>query len=300
MLQKIKNKLFRTRQLVKKAQEDLDALKQTVERLEESCARTVDGPLAWSPSLYHRWQRVLGCLRMRSLGTVGKVRVGADADGGYVIPADWKAVPMLISLGIGPENSFDMSFAEAGISVEAYDPTISQLPQIHPKIRWIQSLVVANPRPNSKEVSLENVLERVSSDNLPVLKMDIEGWEYPVLLSCSERSLGKIRFFVAEFHGIADAIIADKTATLEATWNKLSNVFDTVHVHANNAGGARILGGALVPNLLEVTMVSRNIYKTYDDHEDYPGTCDRPNIKGKADIQLSSLLRHNERANLKA
>jgi hypothetical protein len=290
MLQKIKNKLFRTRQLVKKAQEDLDALKQTVERLEESCARTVDGPLAWSPSLYHRWQRVLGCLRMRSLGTVGKVRVGADADGGYVIPADWKAVPMLISLGIGPENSFDMSFAEAGISVEAYDPTISQLPQIHPKIRWIQSLVVANPRPNSKEVSLENVLERVSSDNLPVLKMDIEGWEYPVLLSCSERSLGKIRFFVAEFHGIADAVATENTATLEATWKKLSSKFDTVHIHANNAGGARVLGGALIPNLLEITMVNRDLYKTSASMGLYPNSLDRPNIKEKAEIQLNSLV----------
>ena len=297
MLLKIKNKIFRTRQLVKKAQEDLDTLKQAIERLEESCARTHDGPLAWSPSLCHRWRRVLGCLRMRSLSSKCMVRVGAESDGGYVIPADWKTVSMLISLGIGPENSFDMSFAEAGIPVEAYDPTISQLPQSHPKIRWIQSLVVANPKPNSTEVSLESVLQRISCDNLPALKMDIEGWEYPAILSCSEKSLGKIRFFVAEFHGIADAIITDKTATLEATWNKLSNVFDTVHVHANNAGGARILGGALVPNLLEVTMVNRNIYKTYDDQEDYPGKCDRPNIKGKADIQLSSLLRHNERAN---
>ena len=289
MLQKIKNKLFRTRQLVKKAQEDLDILKQTIERLEESCARTVDGPLAWSPSLYHRWQRVLGCLRMRSLGPEGKVRVGADADGGYVIPADWKTVSMLISLGIGPENSFDVSFAEAGIPVEAYDPTISQLPQIHPKIRWIQSLVVANPR-HSNEVSLENVLERVSLDNLPVLKMDIEGWEYPVLLSCSERSLGKIRFFVAEFHGIADAVATENTATLEATWRKLSSKFDTVHIHANNAGGARVLGGALIPNLLEITMVNRDLYKTSASMEAYPNSLDRPNIKEKAEIQLNSLV----------
>jgi len=213
-----------------------------------------------------------------------------DADGGYVIPADWKTVPMLVSLGIGSENSFDMSFAEAGIPVEAYDPTISQLPQIHPKIRWIQSLVVANPKPTSTEVSLENVLQRISCDNLPALKMDIEGWEYPAILSCSEKSLGKIRFFVAEFHGIADAITTEKTATLEATWSRLSTVFDTVHVHANNAGGARILGGTLVPNLLEVTMVNRNFYKTYDEKENYPGACDRPNLKGKADIQLSSLF----------
>ena len=294
MILKFKNKIFRTRQLVKKAQEDLDALKQTVERLEESCARTVDGPLAWSPSLCHRWRRVLGCLRMRSLGPGGKARVGADADGGYVIPADWKEVPLLISLGIGPENSFDMSFADAGVPVEAYDPTIAQLPQTHPKIRWIQNMVVADPKPNSAEVSLRNILERISSNTLPALKMDIEGWEYPTILSCSEELLRKIRFFVAEFHGIADAIITEKTVTLEATWSRLSSVFDTVHVHANNAGGARILGGTLVPNLLEVTMVNRNFYKTYDKQENYPETYDRPNLKGKAEIQLSSLFGFND------
>lgn len=82
--------------------------------------------------------------------------------------------------------------------------------------------------------------------------------------------------------------------TLEATWSRLSSVFDTVHVHANNAGGARILGGTLVPNLLEVTMVNRNFYKTYDKQENYPETYDRPNLKGKADIQLSSLFGFND------
>jgi hypothetical protein len=126
---------------------------------------------------------------MRSLGLGGKVRVGADADGGYVIPADWKEVPLLISLGIGPENSFDMSFADAGVPVEAHDPTIAQLPQTHPKIRWIINMVVADPKPNSAEVSLRNILERISSNTLPALKMDIEGWEYPTILSCSEELL---------------------------------------------------------------------------------------------------------------
>jgi hypothetical protein len=137
---------------------------------------------------------------------------------------------------------------------------------------------------------LENVLERVSSDNLPVLKMDSEGWEYPVLISCSERSLGKIRLFVAEFHGIADAVATENTATLEATWKKLSSKFDTVHIHANNAGGARVLGGALIPNLLEITMVNRDLYKTSASMGAYSNSMDRPNIKEKAEIQLNSLF----------
>jgi len=290
MFLKIKNKVFRTRQLVKKAQEDLDTLKQTIERLEESCARTVDGSLAWSQVLSQRWRNVLGCLRMRSLGSKGMVRVGADSDGGYVIPADWKTVSMLISLGIGPENSFDIDFAEAGISVEAYDPTISQLPKTHSKIRWVQSMVVANPNPNRAEVSLRHVLEKIPAGSSTALKMDIEGWEYSTLLSCPDEVLGGVRFFVGEFHGIADAVATERTATLEATWKKLSSKFDTVHIHANNAGGARVLGGALIPNLLEITMVNRDLYKTSASMGAYSNSMDRPNIKEKAEIQLNSLF----------
>lgn len=120
----------------------------------------------------------------------------------------------------------------------------------------------SNPHPNSAEISLRHVLENIPAESSTALKMDIEGWEFSTLLSCPDELLRKIRFFVAEFHGIADAVATENTATLEATWKKLSSKFDTVHIHANNAGGARVLGGALIPNLLEITMVNRDLYKT--------------------------------------
>jgi len=151
-------------------------------------------------------------------------------------------------------------------------------------------MVVATPHPNSAEISLRHVLENIPAESSTALKMDIEGWEFSTLLSCPDELLSKIRFFVAEFHGIADAVATENTATLEATWRKLSSKFDTVHIHANNAGGARVLGGALIPNLLEITMVNRDLYKTSASMEAYPNSLDRPNIKEKAEIQLNSLV----------
>lgn len=41
-------------------------------------------------------------------------------------------------------------------------------------------------------------------------------------------------------------------------------------------------------------MVNRNFYKTYGNKENYPEVFNRPNVRGKADIQLSSLFGHNE------
>jgi hypothetical protein len=50
------------------------------------------------------------------------------------------------------------------------------------------------------------------------------------------------------------------------------------------------LGGALIPNLLEITMVNRDLYKTSASMGLYPNSLDRPNIKEKAEIQLNSLV----------
>jgi hypothetical protein len=285
VLKTIKEKLWRTRHLVKLAREDLGILKERVARIEESvCA--ADGPLAWSPSTFRTWQRVWSCLQISSLGPEGKERVGCEVDGGYVVPKDWRNLSRLFSLGIGPDNSFDIAFAEAGIPVEAYDPTILRLPQEHAKIRWIKSMVVPKPRLSKNEISLGQILEKISEEAAPGLKMDIEGSEYGVILSCPEERLRHLRFFVAEFHGIANTIASEQTAALEACWNRLSGIFDTVHLHANNAGGARILGGALVPNILEVTMVNRKFYPTVSSLEFFPGPMDRPNLRERAEIQI--------------
>lgn len=286
MFGKLKEKIYRTRHLVKLAREDLEHLKGKVKRIEESvCA--ADGPLAWSPLVFDRWLKLWQCLRIRGLGQNGKARVGGEADGGYVVPADWKNVSMLFSLGIGPDNSFDLAFAKSGIQVEAYDPTISSLPQAHPKIRWIQRWVASASDPSHNKVSLGEILENASEGGGPALKMDIEGGEYPAILSCPEAALGKLRFLVAEFHDVAGAVASGHTAALEAVWSRLSGLFDVVHLHANNACGARVLGGALVPNMLEITMVNRKYYPTMPSQETFPGPLDRPNVKERAEIQVS-------------
>jgi hypothetical protein len=294
MISFLKEKIFRTRHLVKKTREDIDILAQAVRRIEESCASDNDGPLAWSPAVRQRWEKTSNCLCVRSLAAMEKQRVGGCADGGYILPSDWGKISRLISLGIGSENSFDLAFAKAGVSVDAYDPTIQRLPEVHERINWIKSLVIAGPTITSNETTLEEILDRQPSDVTLGLKMDIEGWEYPVLLSCPERTLGRFRFVVVEFHGVGLAIASGAVASLQAVWQKLSNHFDAIHIHGNNAGGGRILGGTLVPNLLEITFVNRQYYRTQPCNEEFPGGLDCPNWTGRADIQLGPLFNQTQ------
>lgn len=287
MFDLLKHKIFRTRQLVKKTLEELHELRQGMARLEEAMAPSGDGLVSWSADLQRRVRRLFSPLRPWALSDLSKVRVGAELDGGYVVPEDWKKVSRLFSLGVGPENSFDLVFAEAGIPVEAYDHTIVRLPVEHPQIQWHRKKI-DNSAETPSACSLDRILGAVESGDGLGLKIDIEGWEYPALMGCTEENLRKARFIVGEFHGLARSLETNGTQVLEATFSKLQKYFSVIHVHANNASGIRILGGVLVPNLLEITWVNRAHYALKPSQETFPTSLDRPNRSDRCDLWLGS------------
>jgi hypothetical protein len=87
--------------------------------------------------------------------------------------------------------------------------------------------------------------------------MDIEGGEYPWLLSISEEYLNKFKQIVIEFHGITNngygTNYNDKIKCLQ----KLSNTHYLVHAHGNNHG--KLTGN--IPNVIELTYIRKNTYK---------------------------------------
>jgi hypothetical protein len=65
---------------------------------------------------------------------VGKVRVGCDRDGGYVMLDDFRNVNSCYSVGIGPEVSWDLDMARRGLPVFQYDHTVKEPPVKHDKL----------------------------------------------------------------------------------------------------------------------------------------------------------------------
>jgi len=281
-----KNKIFRTRQLVKKSLEDLQEVRQGIRRLEESLAPSEDGLPAWSASVQESALRVLSLLKPHSLKGLEKVRLGAEGDGGYVVPADWHRVSRLVSLGIGPENTFDLAFAKAGISVEAFDHTIHALPEEHPKIVWRKKKISFGEKNQTASCNLNDVLPAAGVPGEVALKTDIEGWEYPVLLDCPEEKLRCLRFLVGEFHDFGSLLGTNRAHTLEATFAKLHKHFAVIHLHGNNADHVRVLGGMLVPNLMEITWVNRSLYSLEPFSGAFPTALDRPNDPQRCEIWL--------------
>lgn len=296
---RLSDKVFRTRQLVKKCLAETEEIKTHLRLLEDASELPFGGNVAWSPEIGKNARFLLGLISPLSLRDLGKVRLGGDADGGYVVPEDWPKVQGLLSLGIGQDNSFDLAFAENNIPVQSYDFSIAKLPKTHPKIEWHREKISAADRPKSKETSLERALARFNRENSLALKMDIEGYEYPALLACPSTALKKIRFLTGEFHGLATALSTGLIHSHVQVFQKLKEQFEVVHVHANNHVGCRLCGGVLVPKHLEITWANKDLYSFSPCREIFPTELDRPNQPGKSEIFLGQFQYKEPESNQK-
>ena len=71
-------------------------------------------------------------IRPWSMRENSKIRIGNDHDGGYVLPACVLQCDAIVSIGVGPDVSFDLVLAERGAKVLQYDHTVDDVPQHHP------------------------------------------------------------------------------------------------------------------------------------------------------------------------
>lgn len=275
------NSLFRTRFYAKKTLGEVEKIRSGLEKTHLEFAYHMQERLCWDRATQERCRSIFAKIRPVNL-SLGKVRIGRDFDGGYVVPSDWANTQHLLSLGIGDDNSFETCFAEAGAQVHCYDHSVSSLPEPHPSIRLFQRKVVGNPGQGPLEKNFHEVLEEIPQ-GLSALKMDIEGFEYECFRGASVAQLEKIRFIVLEIHETAESLALGRHDRVAALFEKLTSGFHCFHVHANNLGGGRMLGGAFVPNLLELSFAHKAHYglavsQAYDFQLDQPNDPGRPDI----------------------
>ncbi|MBC8126444.1 MAG: FkbM family methyltransferase, partial [Gloeobacteraceae cyanobacterium ES-bin-144] len=116
------------------------------------------------------------------------------------------------------------------------------------------------------------------------LKMDIEGGEYPWLLSLSDVQLGKFKQIVIELHDITqnvtDCVLAKKIKCLK----KLSHSHYLIHAHGNNY--SHCVDG--IPDVIELTYLNKNLFDAAPDFNttalpiaglDFPNHPNMPEIR---------------------
>lgn len=218
-----------------------------------------------------------------------KIRLGARCDGGYVFGELNDIYDCYISAGVSNEESFSRDFIKKynmnrGNSF-AFDGTIKDYPYNYTKnITFVKKNI--NSFMDSKNTNLFHLIDTF---NNIFLKMDIEGGEYPWILSLTEQQLDKFKQIVIEIHGITNkghcmgCSYQDKVDAL----SKLANTHYLIHAHGNNHRPA--VNG--IPDVIELTYVNKKYFTDIPPLNTTPlpiPNLDFSNIPNKKDIPLKS------------
>ena len=185
-----------------------------------------------------------------------KIRLGNNLDGGYVIALLPDSYDCYISAGVANEESFSRDFIKkynmTKYNSYAFDGTINNYPYQYTRdITFMKKNI--NSYFDDKNANLQFLMSKY---NNIFLKMDIEGGEYPWLLSLTDEKLNSFKQIVLEIHGINDnswgSSYEDKVTCLK----KLANTHYLVHAHGNNH--AKLTGN--IPNVIELTYVRKNLF----------------------------------------
>ena len=183
-----------------------------------------------------------------------KIRLGRKGDGGYVICKLEGNYDCYISCGVGNEVSFDRDFLNLYKNIGknnsfAFDGTIKHYPWIYKKDITFIKKNISNFNDNN-HTNLDNLINKY--DKI-FLSIDIEGGEYPWLLSLTQDKLQKFKQICIEFHGLNDdtwgSSLSDKIKCL----NKLNQTHYIMHAHGNNNSGIQ----NNIPDVLELTYVNK-------------------------------------------
>ena len=205
------------------------------------------------------------------------VRIGADHDGGYVMADDFN-VGGAISIGVGPDVSWDQAIAAKGIPVAMFDPTIRRPPAFVPASRFFR--LGLGSQHQARMEPLAQLVHRGSNraDQDLLLKVDVEGAEYEGLGEAGQDLLGRFRQIVVELHDLSQLQLPSKRNLVLRTLSMLNESHVPVHVHANNYDEVCLFDSYWFANAIEVTYVRRDLLQGTHHvdriHSEYDHPCD--------------------------
>jgi len=210
------------------------------------------------------------------------LRLGDRNDGGYLIPNDFSGINKNYSAGVGELTKFEKDLEER-FSIKSNMVDFNHIdPKIFPKnsIFLKKKLGLIS---SANEIHINDWL--INEDNEIIFKMDIEGDEYSILNSISEKNLNKIRILVIELHDLRHLRNYFFFKTFEKIISRLNNIFYICHLHANNSSKIKNIGGFNVPDMLEMTLIRKDRIKNFSgEYADIPHKFDQKTILNKKEI----------------
>lgn len=221
------------------------------------------------------------------------VRIGGVGDGGYLVPDDLEGVGYCFSPGVSTVSSFEEELANK-YSIRSFlaDASIEN-PPIFNKFFSFEKKFLGS-RDEGDYIRLESWVsskeKQISNCDL-LLQMDIEGYEYDVLVDTSSETLRRFRVMIIEFHTLQMLFESYALRLLKPLIEKIVRDFTVVHIHPNNCKGLVERNGIYVPKVMEVTFLRKDRVPASGNLRElvFPHPLDAKNIPSKPDVVLPDL-----------
>lgn len=232
---------------------------------------------------------LIATMRPLTMQRNGKVRVGNDYDGGYVLPAAALECDGVLSIGVGPDVSFDIALAQRGARIAQFDHTVEKPPSLHENCTFYR--LGWGPVSRDDLLSFDDILTHFNQmgRRRALLKFDIEGAEYDVLQGLDPETLRRFDVIVCEIHHLDRLLETTFYETARRCLDTLTAFHAPVHLHANNYAPVSLVAGIPVPTVLELSFLRRDL-DTFGgpSGEPIPGPLDRPNHPYRVDICMNA------------
>lgn len=231
-------------------------------------------------------RRVVESLRPVDPG-IPLIRIGADGDGGYLVPDDLDGIAACFSPGVDRQASFETALAARGIGSHLADRSVAGPPVGFTAASF--EPVFLGTSDDTGTTTLGRWVERHAPPEAGdlLLQMDIEGAEYGVIDNADRSLLRRFRIVVVEFHHLDTIGQPFACRRIAEALAKLRLDFVPVHLHPNNYAGLVRIGGLRVPPLLEVTYLRKDRCPgAVPSRYPFPHPLDRDNVPRKRSVVL--------------
>jgi hypothetical protein len=203
-------------------------------------------------------------------------RYGSANDGGYLLPADLDGIAACFSPGVSDNASFESDLLQrTGIPSHLADFSVEG-----PPAGFV-------PRTFTKKyIGATDDNTYMTMDRWVRATDDFRSGRDLLLLATSDEVLSRFRVIALEVHhGEAWGSQAFYRIA-EALFAKLLRHFVVVHNHVNNYGGVVDVGGFVVPDVFELTLLRRDRAKALGYCRSFPHPLDAPNNKRRKETPL--------------
>lgn len=233
------------------------------------------------------------------------IRLGPDADGGYLVPEDMEGIKACFSPGVGEQFGFELDCQQRGMEVYMADGSIENPVNLPERMHFIPKYLMTKYERTDVHLSdfkkgTITLPDWIVQSGLNIqedlmLQMDVEGFEYDILLTQSSDLLKRFRIMIVEFHALDLLGIESFRAEVEQLFRKLLKTHDIVHVHPNNNPEKLFsVNGIKIPKIMEFTFLRKDRMRRKKLATRFPHHLDRLNIPHKKEVRLPEIFYRNK------